>query len=259
MQGFDAEIIEGLDAVNAPDELPGDNTHPGYVLVKFYANKVYQPALSEKTGKNEYKTVVYVEETLYLGAFINRRPITDEVAIDEATGRWKVVRLAPGETPSNEGPIPKSDILKYKAQWNAFVRGTSQEPDGTPLEMLFKADPARAEAFKAYHITSVEHLASVTDGQLDQMPIGTRQARELARKMLAKIAAQAPSIALNNALEQKDREIGDLHKKLAELTEKLTLVLTQQVGGVESDSEAPKRRGRPRKVDALSTEKIEEI
>lgn len=237
--------IEGLEpGVDATDF---SDTPPGVVQTRFFVERERMPFLSEQEGRDVYRNFVYVERKWDLGRSHYIRRINDTVEFDETTHKWKIKRLYP-VTLAGDPPMPQSDIKRNTAEWNAFVQGASQADIGTSLELLFRNDPARVEDYKHYHIRSLEALANVTDAMIDHLPMGVRADRERAKAMLQKIAAQAPSIAINNKLEEKDRQIETLSKQVSDLSEKLTKLLSAQMEGLED--EQPKRRGRPRKVEA---------
>jgi hypothetical protein len=221
LEGANIEI-EGLDQNTVGAELPAD-TDPGAVQTVFRLEAVVQ-------GDSTIKNVVYVERRMHLGAFVNVRPINDEVVFDEESKKWKIKRLNPQVVQGPEGPQPQSDIKRNPLEWNAFVRGTSQDDIGTPLEFLFKNDPARVASYKHYHITSLEALAAQTDTALEQLPMGARFDRERARAKVAAIKAAAPNVAINNKLEEKDRQIETLSNQVADLSAKLTALLNKELG-----------------------------
>lgn len=253
MRLYDGEIeIEGLDPTDPGIDLPND-TNPGEVQTRFSVEKELMPFLSEEAGRPVYRNFVHVERKWHLGAFVNRRRINDEVEFDETTQRWKVKRLNPATVGGPEGPVPVSDIKRNPKEWNAFSRGASQDDIGTPLELLFKNDPAKVEQYKYLHIRSLEALASLTDKSLDQMPMGSRYDRDKARTVVQRMNAEAPQHAINNKLEEKDRQIEQVQKQnasmsaqIAELTAKLSRVLETQITAL-SPAEAPKKRTRKAK------------
>lgn len=218
--------IEGAEHLIQEKEL-NDDTHPLATRVRFDVVPEEMPALSANEGQIVMKNFIHITKTAHLGALIVIRRIKDQVAFDEAAGKWKVTKWA-----------KISDIQKYPDEWNAFARGSSGDVVGTPLSILFKNDPARAETYKYRHIFTIEQLAAVTDGDTQELGMGGRSDRERARAYLAKISERAPMIQISSKLEEKDRQIESLQSQLAGLTEKLTQMLTEEV--------KPKaRRGRP--------------
>jgi hypothetical protein len=227
--------IEGLDSSTVGGELPAD-TNPGAVQTVFRLEAVRQ-------GDGSVKNVIYVERRMHLGAFVNVRPINDEVEFDSEAKKWKVKKIYSQIVPGPDGPMPMSDIKRNPLEWNAFVRGTSQDDIGTPLEFLFKNDPAKVAQYKYFHITSLEALAAQSDTAISQLPMGASFDRNAARNKLETIKAAAPSVMMNNRLEEKDRQIETLSSQVSDLSAKLTALLNKELGL----DEAPKKRSRSAK------------
>lgn len=124
--------------------------------------------------------------------------------------------LVPGD-PKN-APIHKvrPEIIKrFPLHYKAWKSGLDQLATGTPLELVVTG--SLLHHLKALNIFSVESLAELNDGQLDQLGTGARQLRERARTIL-QMKANAASAAKESA---KDQEIADLKAMLLKQGEQI--------------------------------------
>lgn len=69
----------------------------------------------------------------------------------------------PGETLNIvERPVREDDKRRWPRQWQQFVSGSSQAPEGIPISLLFPAKPHIAMTLKGYNIHTVEQLANLS-------------------------------------------------------------------------------------------------
>lgn len=221
------EGFEGFQSTESPDD-----TNPGAMLVEFYVESEVMPYLSEQAGQEVRRNFVRLKETINLGNLINDRRIRDEVEYVESERRWKVKKLHPS----------MSDIRKYPDYWNAFARDQKDIVIGTPLTLMFKHDPSLVERYKANHIYSIEQLAAVTDANCDQLFMGAKKNRDEARAYLRRIQETAPSIQINNRMDELESTISAKDRQIAELTSRLDEILRSQIAELE-----PKKKTAGRK------------
>jgi hypothetical protein len=230
--------IEGLEQ-GFEDAAPLDDNAPGVNLIEFYvkSEQVLVKKLNKETGIEELeiepRSFVRIRKIVNLGNSIIDRRIKDKVEFKD--GKWVVKRLD-----------VVSDIKRYTAEWNAFARGATQDHIGTPLVMLFKNDPARADYYKARYINTIEQLAQCGQSQTEQMGIGARDDVQKAIQFLERAKGSA-GITAASLVEERDRQIKAQAEQIAELTARLTEVLTQDI-----QSAAPKAKkpaGKKRKEE----------
>lgn len=77
---------------------------------------------------------------------------------------------------------------EHKARWpreyEAFKAGLEAPLEGTPLADWPQVSRAQVEELAYFHIRTVEQLAGVHDGQLQQLGMGARELRERAKVFL---------------------------------------------------------------------------
>jgi hypothetical protein len=200
--------IEGYDGFDLVDDQ--NDTSPGAQINRFELVSEEMPFKSGQEGRLVTENFVYIHKERNLGNLITRRRIKDKVHFDQATGKWKVDQLA-----------TVSDIKQFPNEWNLFVRNASEDTLGTPILMLFKNDPARAELYKFHKIFSVERLATMTDADCQAFGMGARDDRERARAYKLRVDALAPGVAVDAKLSEKDEQIESLKRQVSSLVEKL--------------------------------------
>lgn len=221
--------IEGLENAFEQAQLLND-TNPGVTQIRFTVKSEEMPFLSAEAGRVITKNFIWITKVMDLGRSELSRRIRDKVLFDETTRKWKILSLG----------SPRSDIKQYPAQWNAFYRGIQDQIIGTPLMMIFKGDPARAEMYKFRHIDTVEQLAACGDGEIQGLGMGAREDVRRAQEYIKTAKAQAPAMEFNLKLDQKDRQIEQLQSVVSELSERLNQFLSD-------DEAAPKKRSKAKK------------
>lgn len=126
--------------------------------------------------------------------------------------------------------------------YEAWKENKELKVDGTPIGAWPGISPDQAAALQSVGLRSVEEVANVNDSLLSKIPFpNARSLKQLAEAFLgsrdqAKVAAD---------LAEKDRQMAEMREQLEEMRQ---IVLAQQAA-IASDEDAPKRRGRPPKVE----------
>lgn len=237
--------IEGLDSHYEEVEMSND-TDPTANRIRFFVKAETMPFLTAESNRLVKKNFVFIEKIVNLGNLITQRRIRDKVSFDESTQKWKIQTLG-----------AKSDIKEFPAEWNAFYRGSADDLIGTPLEVLFKNDPAKCDMYSYHHIKTVEQLSQLSHTQIEQLGFGTKADVEKAQALIAATKEGAPAIELNYLIDEKNREIALLNERLSDLSLKLTEVLNHQMEGSRKEKSKPKGKKPSRKVDIGNDQLIE--
>ncbi len=227
--------IEGLDEDQFQDVELHDDINPGATLVSFSVESVEMPALSKLDKKLVKKPFVFITKIMNLGNAILHRRVRDEIKLDEVSGKWKIVELVKGVNASDGSP--RSDIKRYANEWNAFMRGVAYNDIGTPVEVLFKADPARAEYYKSRHIRTVETLSQLTETHIQDLGLGGRADVNKAKAYMEEVRAASDTSYFHNQLEEKDAQIETLMRQVRELQGQFEEIMTPKIS---------KPKGRPK-------------
>jgi hypothetical protein len=128
-----------------------------------------------------------------------------------------------------------NDELKarFPRQYQAFLNNEDQrKASGTPLEVAPFLDAAWIEILNMNKIFSIEGLAALNEGQLQQLPAGGVELRRRAREFLEMTKNAEPVVKLQH-------ENQELRKQMEELR--------QSIDGIKAQNyEArPAKRGRP--------------
>lgn len=241
--------IEGLQTPVYDDSELTDDIHPSATIVRFEARKVDLPGESEKQGKDVSETRVFIVYEMHLGNMVAPRQIKDKVRLNPETGKWEVLALAKGMDVNQ----PRSHIKRHTAEWNAFARNVSADPSGTPLAVLFRSDPARADHYKRHNIETVETLIA-NESNVELLGMGALNDIGRAKLYLKKIKEQAPAIALNAAIEEKDRQLAKLSDQVSDLTAKLMELLNRDE---PANEDKPVKRKRPSRAKAKTETQVE--
>lgn len=165
------------------------------LLVRFWMDAYENPAKSKEAGRKVYDTVPWCE--------------------------WRV----PGESDTNGGPVhllaregPRRDPkVRFPEAWAAFERDNASEGlVGTPLKFVPWVERGDVENLAHAGVKTLEQLASITDGNLSNVP-GGLGLRQKARDFIKVAEDAAPVERLSEELAKRDSEIAELKSQMAAL------------------------------------------
>lgn len=116
------------------------------------------------------------------------------------------------------------DKLRYAKQFEAYKAGKMDVPEGAPLSGIFAANPEIVDTLKAFKVYTVEQLASLSDTNVQTLPMGGGDWVARARRFLdvtkdagrlGKIEARQRDLDFQN--EQLVADNAKLLERLAEL------------------------------------------
>ncbi len=181
------------------EELDGAQAQKGGLLVQFYKRNKQSKAKTREAG----------------------RPIVEEV---------DYVKLkAPGDRLQEvDRPVRDSDKRTHPMAWAAYQNGLSQDAvEGTPLSAWGGISPSRVEELAFFKIKTVEHLAAVSDGNLQQMGPTARRERQRAQEYLDASKSNAPLMRLQGELEEKDKRLAALEAQMARMNSPAAVAAAQ--------------------------------
>lgn len=115
-----------------------------------------------------------------------------------------------------------SDRRRFPIQWAQFKENSPQVSDGTPIDMLFAANPSIAAALKASGVHTVEQCAGLSAHAIETIGMGAQQWVNEAARYLEVANKGVKASQLKAMGEEKDRQITSLNHKIELLTEELT-------------------------------------
>ena len=122
---------------------------------------------------------------------------------------------APGELLNVvDRPVTQADTHRFRAQWNLFLQGKLQVPDGTPIDLLFPNNPAAADNLRAFGVHTIQQCAELSAHALDRIGMGGQEYKNMAVRYLSNAQSGAVVIQMQEQLRQKDQEIKVLNQKL---------------------------------------------
>ena len=148
--------------------------------------------------------------------------------------------MQPGERDTIERPVNDFDKMRFRRQWEDYQAGREQIPTGTPLDMLFPAEPEIVASLKHLRIFTVEQLASLSDTGLGQIGLGGREFKERAGKYLDAAQNMAGAHALQRELDAEREAHAKTRDMLTRIEQRLAALEAE-----DDEEAAPRRRGRP--------------
>lgn len=171
----------------------GDDTR---LFVEFYTEAVHQKAESEKVGRPLYKDVPFIK-IMFPG---DKNKLINRPVRFEGNG------------------VEPSDTDRFPRQWDAYQKQQEQPILGTPITEWPQITKSQALELKGLNIHTVEMLANVSDGALQNIGMG---ARELRSKAQAWIAQATDHAAVSSQIAALTKENESLKTDLAMMKEQL--------------------------------------
>ena len=103
------------------------------------------------------------------------------------------------------GKVKDEHRQRWPQSYNAFKQGLEPVVDGMPLEQWPPMTPGLVANLKAIKIFTVEQLAGISDGHLQNIGLGGRQLRDKAEAWLRQ-AEDGKEVERVNALLQTERD-----------------------------------------------------
>lgn len=170
--------------------LPGEKA--GTVFPRFFLDKVESGFKSQQAGHPVYDDVEMVE-IIVPGL---RGTIACEKVKDHHRQRW-----------------PR--------EYDAFKQGQELPPDGNPLKLWPPMTPATVANLAALNIHTVEALAALADGQLQNLGVGARQMRDQAQTWLEQAKGGEPIARLQAQIDGLTAQLAARDAQLADISSKM--------------------------------------
>jgi len=140
----------------------------------------------------------------------------------------------PGERDFVEREATGSDKMRWPEKWAAYEQQRDQAETGTPLQVLFPAEPSIIETLKLLRVQTVEQLAGLGEPAMARIGMGARGYVERARRFMEESKLAAPFSKMQGELEAERAR-----------TEALSTQLQQalaRIDALEAADGAPRRR-----------------
>lgn len=186
-------------------------------FVVFYDKTVHNPSKSAAEGRPVYDVVPYVR----IQDPGDNLQIADRPARDDDRQRW-----------------PR--------HFQSFIEGRGTEQPGTPIELLFPANPELVAMFKHMKVTTVQALASLEGTGLNGVGMGAQQFKDKAIKYLSMAKDGEAYAQLTAELARRDAKIAALEAANAQMSERFDAIMKRLEAGpaVEETAPAPAKRAR---------------
>jgi len=154
----------------------------------------------------------------------------------------------PGDSKTEwDRPAKPQDQQRFPTQWAQYKASQSQFGGQTTLEAWEALSETQITQFKSFNVFTVEHLASMQDGLIQNMGPGIRDIVNRAKAWLEEQKAKHNEQVLLSEINKRDSLIENLQRQMEALQE--------QVGAMAQDQPKTVRRGRkPKEIQNDSTE-----
>lgn len=163
-------------------------------------------------------------------------------------------KQTPGDKDSIvDRPVTEADKVLYQSRYTRFKAGQSQNSDsGTPLSAWGGLPPEEVASCRATAgIHTVEQLAGLSDGILQNFPPGYLKWRQAAQDFIKAAKSQSHVMQMRAELDEKDARITALEQMVRKLNTKLDELADgngSPAGLMAVEPEAPRRRRKENEV-----------
>ncbi len=161
-------------------------------FVVFYDRTIQNKARSSEQGRPEFDVVTYVR-------------------IQDPGDNLQIA----------DRPARPDDAQRWPQHFRAYQEGRGTEQPGTPIELLFPANPELVASFRHMKITTVQALASLEGTALQGVGMGAEEFKVKARKYLEMSKEGEAYTRMEAALAKRDDEIAALRQQNAEMSDRL--------------------------------------
>lgn len=179
------------------NSMPGRSVNGGQndgVFAEFFNDAIENTFKSAEQGKP------YFEDRLHIRIFI------------AGDAKTEVVREA-----------TDLDKARFQREFDAFQRSESTEGlTGTPLKEWGAMTKSMVRNFAAYNVFTVEQLASISDGHVQNAGLGAREWRAKAQAFLAQAQENAGATALAAENQQLRDDMAAMQRQIADLASRLS-------------------------------------
>jgi hypothetical protein len=165
-------------------------------FVVFYDKTIHNPAKSAAAGRPECDVVTYVR-------------------IQDPGDNLQIA----------DRPARPDDAQRWPQHFRNYQEGRGTEQPGTPIELLFPANPELVYTFRHMKVTTVQALASLEGTSLQAVGMGAEEFKIKARKYLEMSKDGEAFTKMEAALVSRDMEIAALKQQNTEITERLDKML----------------------------------
>lgn len=118
-------------------------------------------------------------------------------------------------------PVTARDKLEFAHAYNAWKQGLADPAQGTPLSKWPGCTRSQVEELAFYAVRTVEDLASVSDGNIQKLPLGTTALKQRAIDFLKSAEGMSHASSLRADLEKEKLRTQALERTVKELGDKL--------------------------------------
>ncbi len=148
------DIMRGTFDPNSGLASQGDDSK---VFAQFYTRSVVDGQASKEAGRQINKDMTYI----------------------------KIIQPGESRLGTYDQPATETDTMRFPRQWQSYKTGQEQTAEGSPMSLLFPANPAIVDNLRNIGFHTVEQLANANDSALQNIGLGGREFQQKAKQYLA--------------------------------------------------------------------------
>jgi hypothetical protein len=196
----------------------------------------------------EYGQVRFGNDKHTLAVFYTRSVLNEVKSVDANRPiheNHTYVRIQPPGERLNivDRPVKPEDKRRWPVEWNAYVTGRTQIPEGTPIEMLFVNHPAIGDTLKGCNVFTIEQLASLSANAMDTIGMGAQDWVNKAKQYLESSEKGKDYTQLTTRMEQMEGENRVLKHQLQQAIDQIKLLEQRMLDPVRNSLNPPMIHG----------------
>jgi hypothetical protein len=131
--------------------------------------------------------------------------------------------FTPGEQRQqiNDRPAKQEDKLRWPMQWAQFSQNKAQTVEGTPIGVLYPDHPSIADQCRAAGVYTVEQLADLNAGAIENVGMGCQTWVNNAKRYLEVANKGVAASTMRKELETRDSQIRTLEQTVKMLKDEI--------------------------------------
>lgn len=162
------------------------------MVAMFYNRPIHSPGKSTKEGRPIYEDKIYVR-------------------IHPPGERLNII--------DREANV--SDQRRWPAQWHQFSQNKQQQPEGTPIDMLYPEYPSIAAMLRASAVSTIEQCADLSAPAIENIGMGCQRYVNDAKKYIEAANKGLKGSQVRHELDELARENRVLQKTISDLKAQL--------------------------------------
>lgn len=212
----------------------------------------FMPASQQWVANGMQGMAQFGDDTRKFVVFYDRTVLNEAKSREAGVPTYDVVTYVRMQDPGDnlniaDRPAREQDRQRFPRHYENYIQGKGTEQPGTPIELLFPANPELTAMMRHLKVTTIQALANLEGHALSQIGMGAEEFKVKARKYLDMAKDGEAYSHLQAELAKRDAEITALKAANEQMSERFDTIMKRieaQALGEPAPAPAPKPKTR---------------